>query len=159
MDPWELLDIDCDEYHAEARSYLTDHRLWSEANDLAPNGNDAGADVLAFVRENKARLEKSTDAGREIFTSMWQGWGFEVPSDTSNFDDIASDEFRRFTVGFAFAYLKCIGSCPQWLNESALELIQSHEKYVRKKFPNWAHMEEFVSLNSAMEKALLGITS
>jgi hypothetical protein len=52
--PWELLDIDWSQFHPKARQVLDDPFFWEQGDDLSPNGNDTGADLLEdFRRWNK----------------------------------------------------------------------------------------------------------
>lgn len=54
-DPWEALNIDWGTYHSDARRLLDQPFFWDCTDDLAPLGNDTGADVLEGLRKWRRR--------------------------------------------------------------------------------------------------------
>jgi len=155
LSDWELLDEDWSDYHATARDVVPIPELWSISNEFAPNGNDTGADVLDFFEEEKSSIRKSKDNGKTVFQEMWdQMWGESIPEPDGNYDDLKLNDYRKFVVGFAFAFLKHLGCCPEWLKIEALKHIRENEIFLTRESPTWEHLEELKTINKAMVSCL-----
>lgn len=163
LSEWDRLDVDWESFHPRARDILPDPCLWSQTDDLSPNGNDMGFDTLAYVQEHKGVIAHQPDGAREVFGQFWDSFGYRSPGEHADFKDTHYEEFRRYTIGFAFAHIKTFAMCPDWLSDLALSLIDGYEAFVLKcsadqpddpEFGALAQDESFVSLNKAMRKAL-----
>lgn len=98
---WEDVDVDWDEFHPAARQLLDDPFFWEVADDYAPHGNDTGADLLEFYKE-----ELTEDAGLD--TARWtqrllRSWG------ATGDDDLAELMRDEAWIAAAFAELKLRG--------------------------------------------------
>jgi len=119
-DPWELLEIDWDKYHAQAREVLDDPFFWECASDLAPHGNDTGADLL----EDYCRWDKrnSTKSPLTFLDWLLKKWGI-TPIDWSITDEekvrtlereepIPVSVCNEAAIALAFAVIKMRATCP-----------------------------------------------
>lgn len=159
LSDWERLGIDWSDYHILARDAVPFAELWSITNDLAPNGNDTGADVLHFFGDNKGKIRKSKDEGRAIFKKEWEHmWGEPLPQANGNYDDLALNDYRKFTVGFAYGSLKHLGHCPEWLTTEACKHIREYEEFIIREYSTWEHLDGLKAMTqitaSCLEKAL-----
>ena len=155
MSDWELLGEDWSEYHSSARDVVPEAKLWNLSDDFAPNGNDTGADILYFFKDNISRIRKSKDQGSKIFNIQWLSmWGENPPENFDNYDDMKLNDYREFTVGFAFAFLKHLGFCPEWLAEDALKHIRGNEVFAQREHSTWAHLGELKVMNKLMISCL-----
>lgn len=155
LSDWELLGEDWSDYHETARVLIPFPELWSITNDLAPNGNDTGADVIHFFQDKKSDIQKSKDKGKAIFTREWESmWGESVPNPNGNYDGLALNDYRKFVVGFAFSYLKHLGCCPEWLKIEALKHIAAYQAFTEREYSEWEYMEELKTLNKIMISCL-----
>lgn len=155
LSDWELLGEDWSDYHATAREVVPFPELWSITNDLAPNGNDTGADVIHFFQEKKSKILKSRDKGKTIFTREWESmWGEPIPEPNGNYDDLALNDYRKFVVGFAFSFLKNLGHCPEWLKMEAVKHIRANEEFTEREYSKWEYMGEFKTINKIMVSCL-----
>jgi uncharacterized protein YfeS len=118
--PWEKLGIDWTEFHPQARKILDDPFFWESANDLAPNGNDTGADLLADYKRWEKRPR--TRSPMQFFDQLLKRWGFK-PLDWSSTDEatvlklkkqdpIALGLCNEAAIALAFAVLKMRAKCP-----------------------------------------------
>ncbi|MGB0905915.1 MAG: hypothetical protein ACPGVT_00370 [Maricaulaceae bacterium] len=155
LSDWELLGEDWSDYHKSARDVVPLAALWDIINDFAPNGNDTGADVLYFFQENKSKIRKSKDNGKSTFVKEWERmWGESIPEANGNYDDLALDDYKKYAVGYAFAYLKCLGFCPEWLSTEALKHINAHEVFSEREYPEWDYLDEFKAMNVSIKTCL-----
>lgn len=127
--PWELLGIDWEDYHPSARQVLDDPFYWELANDLAPNGNDTGADLLHDVREAPA-------APRDPLTFLnatFVRWGMAAqiraalqkpPEAWNEQDEIAVATYNEAAIALPFALVKYYGQAGPDAVQVALEAIQ-----------------------------------
>jgi uncharacterized protein YfeS len=131
-DPWDLLEIDWAQYHPKAREVLDDPFFWKNADDLAPNGNDTGADVLADYRrwDKRHRTKPPFDFLSQLLTR----WDIE-PIDWTITDEatvlrlneekpIALSVCNEAVIAVAFAVVKLRGSCPADVIEVALAALK-----------------------------------
>ena len=155
---WEGLGIDWSDYHLSARDVVPLAELWSITNEFAPNGNDTGADVLHFFETNEEKIRKSKDEGRAIFEKEWKHmWGERTPQANGNYDDLALNDYRKFTLGFAYGFLKYLGLCPEWLKTETYKHIKEYEEFAEREYSTWEHLDELKAMNlitaSCLEKA------
>ena len=120
QDRWESLEIDWDLYHPDARTILDDPFFWDSASDIAPHGNDTGADLLEdFQRWNRGHRNVSPLRFLDAEMAAWQ----VVPIDWSVTDENAVSALERdksiemtlcneAAIALAFAVLKLRGQCP-----------------------------------------------
>lgn len=119
-DPWELLEIDWDRYHPKAREVLDDPFFWETANDLAPNGNDTGADLLEdYRRWDKRNATASPVTFLERLMKKWDikpiDWSItekEMVRKLEQEEPIALSVCNEAAIGLAFAVLKMRAMCP-----------------------------------------------
>ena len=130
--PWELLDIDWDEFHSRARDILDAPFFWECTDDFAPNGNDTGADLLEdFKRWNKRNPKTSP---MSFLERLMKGWGIEpidwlvtAPSETRTLkerDSISVSVCNEAAIALAFATIKCRGQCPSDIAEYGLAALK-----------------------------------
>lgn len=158
LSEWERLGIDWSDYHVSARDVVPLVELWSITNEFAPNGNDTGADVLYSFETNKEKVRKSKDEGRAIFEKEWEHlWGKRIPQANGNYDDLALNDYRKFTIGFAYGFLKHLGFCPEWLKAETCKHIKEYEEFAEREYSEWEHLDELKAMNqitaSCLEKA------
>jgi uncharacterized protein YfeS len=126
--PWELLEIDWSQYHPKARDVLDDPFFWECADDLAPNGNDTGADLL----EDYRRWDKRNRTRSPLAFLDWllKRWAIR-PIDWSVTDEDAVRRLNRddplrlsicneAVIALAFAVLKRRAKCPADVIQMAL---------------------------------------
>ena len=122
-----------------------------KTDDFAPNGNDTGADVLHCFKDNTSKISKSKDGGKAVLTRKWQNmWSEAIPEATDNYDDLALNDYREFVIGFAFAFLKYLARCPDWLKVEALHHIEKHQAFIKRESPNWEHLDALKHMNTLM---------
>ncbi len=127
-DPWELLDIDWDKYHPEARTLLDDPFFWDETDDFAPNGNDTGADLLdAFRRWHKGHPDTSPLRVLEKLFKSWDvrpiPWSLRDKAEVERLEKEAPIPIgmcNEASIALAFAVIKFRGECPGDVAEIAL---------------------------------------
>jgi uncharacterized protein YfeS len=118
--PWELLEIDWSQYHTNARVILDDPFFWQCADDLAPNGNDTGADLLEDYRRWDKRHKKRSPW--DFLIQLLTNWDIE-PIDWSITDEpivrrldkersIDLSLCNEAIIALAFAVVKVRGACP-----------------------------------------------
>lgn len=118
--PWELLEIDWDDYHPQARHLLDDPFFWETASDLSPNGNDTGFDLLEDFRHwNQQNRNVSPLA---FLDWLMTEWGVD-PIDWNVTDRQRVRTLRQrhpipllvcneASIALAFAVLKLRATCP-----------------------------------------------
>jgi uncharacterized protein YfeS len=129
--PWELLEIDWAQYHPRAREVLDDPFFWECADDLAPHGNDTGADLLEDYRRWDRRNQ--TRSPMVFFKKLMRKWGIE-PIDwpiedeetvlrISKNDPVAMSLCNEAAIALAFAVLKMRSRCPSNVIRLALTAL------------------------------------
>lgn len=146
MDDWELLGLDWEDYHEAARDIVADPRLWSRGHDFAPNGNDNGADLFESFRSEKSRWARG--GGKAFFRNLARDWGFDP--DAQPDDSIGYQMKREATIGLAFAFLKLVGYCPEWLAEATIRTIEDYKAYLETHHLDWAHRDLCLEYQAAM---------
>jgi len=155
LSEWELLEEDWANYHSTARDIVSNPILWSNTHEFAPNGNDTGADILHFFQEKKPKIQNSKDSGKTIFLQEWESmWGESTPELNGDYDNLALNDYRKFTVGFSFAFLRCLGFCPAWLKTESFKHIQEYEAFTAREYPSWEHLKELKAMNKIIVSCL-----
>jgi len=152
MTDWELLGIDWDDFHPDARKLVDDPRLWETMNDFSPNGNDTGADVLETVREHKTSLENTEKSNRDFCKSMLHN--MEALSIQETDDSVESTIHRQVVIGLAFGYLKVLGFCPDFLLGFAQNEIVNHQKFLENNHLDWEYRAECLEYLTLMQLCL-----
>lgn len=156
---WEVLDVDWDQFHPNARTLIPDVRLWSSIDELAPNGNDTGADALALVLKHHAHLLAEGDEGRNFYESVWRSWGFAGPPPSVSCDELERETHRELIIGLAFALLKVFGQCPVWLQIEALSQIDQYSEFVEANHSDWSLKAECLAIQSRMKAVLMSLSA
>jgi uncharacterized protein YfeS len=119
MDPWELLDIDWDEFHPDARRLLDQPFFWSSTDGYAPHGNDTGADLLSdFTKWHRRHPDVPA---HEMAAALLRAWDI-APMEFGAVDEedvrrvLATDPIALSVtddalVAVAFASIKLRGRC------------------------------------------------
>jgi uncharacterized protein YfeS len=126
--PWELLEIDWSQYHPQAKEILDDPFFWECADDLAPNGNDTGADLLEDYRRWDKRHRKASPF--DFLAQLFTEWDIK-PIDWSITDEATVGRLNKdrpidlslcneATIALAFAVVKMRGACPLDIMQMAL---------------------------------------
>lgn len=118
--PWELLEIDWSEFHSKAREILDDPFYWECSDDLAPNGNDTGADLLEDFKDWDKRNRAKPPM--QFFERLLKRWGMEpmewnITDETTVLkleedDSVSLGLCNEAAVALAFAVLKRRAKCP-----------------------------------------------
>lgn len=117
--PWELLDIDWSTYHPDARALLDDPFFWDCADDLAPVGNDTGADILEGYRAWRRRKKNASVGALAYLCRVLAEW--EVPLEGSDGKlALVRDEA---CVALAFSQIMLEGRVESEVAECALQAI------------------------------------
>ena len=132
-DPWERLEVDWDEMHADARSILDDPEDWSEVYEFSPHGNDTGAEIFALWHEY-APLSPHEAA-------LHLGWRL---SDMNESDPLFWRDWVRLHLALAFGHIKRRGRCDPALTRAALGVLGT-ELAKSKAGENWPHREEYIN--------------
>ena len=118
--PWAQLEIDWSQFHHEARDVLDDPFYWDCVDDIAPHGNDTGADLLeSYWRWDR---RNSTTSPLVFLEKLLKKWGIEpIDSSVTNKDDVLKLDKERSiemeicneaAIALAFAVIKMRASCP-----------------------------------------------
>lgn len=107
MDPWSKIDLS--RSHPQARMILDNPHDWSLSDDVAPHGNDLGADILGELC--KLREKSPLAIGKR----------FEVDLDDPT-EDGAMDRIQLM-LALAFAHVKHTGTCPPDIARAALDCL------------------------------------
>lgn len=161
-DPWELLDIDWKKYHPKAHEILDDPFFWNPGDDMAPNGNDTGADLLSdFRRWNKRNPRVSP---LRFLKQLLQDWGVKpidwlatASADVRELDKekpIPSRVCNEASIGLAFAVIKLRGSCPPTLAQYAQAALKRTELLVDESRLNDTIKSQWASAIVKMQEAL-----
>lgn len=149
---WELLDIDWSEFHPKARRILDEPYFWEFSDDLAPNGNDTGADLLEDFKDWDKR--NRTRPPLHFFDRLLKRWGVE-PMDWSitdeatvrkldKADSISLGLCNEAAIALAFAVLKRRAKCPPAIVRMALAalartaILVKHSTLSRKIKSEWS---------------------
>lgn len=146
-DPWAMLDIDWKQFHPRARALLDDPFFWDPADDLAPLGNDTGADV--FERYRGSRRRKTT--GRSALTMLQRllrEWGTPVQGGSAA-QRLVRDEA---TIALAFSQIMLDGKPEQDVAKLAHEAIDRQLTTAGE----WRDPKERANRLRQLEKALRG---
>ncbi|MEX1028143.1 MAG: hypothetical protein WD049_09090 [Candidatus Paceibacterota bacterium] len=138
--PWELLEVDWDQFHPNARDILDEPFYWECANDLAPNGNDTGADLLEDFRRWHKRHPRTSPI--KFLDGLMKSWDIE-PIDWLATDEETVLHFDKeqpiplrvcneAAVGLAFAAVKMRATCPADVAEFGLAALVRTEMLVRR---------------------------
>lgn len=131
-DPWGTLDVDWSQFHPAARVILDDPFYWDCENEIAPHGNDTGADLLEdYCRWEKRNSEKSPLL---FLSKLLKGWDVEAEELSVTEKDevlrlgrersIEMDLYNQATIALAFAVLKMRGSCPKDVKDLAVKALK-----------------------------------
>lgn len=150
-DPWELLEIEWNKFHRNARKILDDPFFWDCADEFAPHGNDTGADVLeAFRRWHRKNPRKAPVI---FLDSLMKRWDFK-PVDwletnrktvlkLDKQDPIAMEISNEAAVALAFAVVKLRRRCPQDALDRAsaaldrMDILYRHSMMGRQQKAEW----------------------
>lgn len=138
--PWELLEIDWDQFHPQAREILDEPFYWECADDLAPNGNDTGADLLEDFRRWHKQHPGTSPV--RFLDSLMNRWGIE-PIDWLATDDVTVNKMEKeqpiplsvcneAAIALAFAVIKLRASCPSDVAERGLAALARTEMLVNR---------------------------
>jgi uncharacterized protein YfeS len=155
LSDWDRLDLNWADFHPSARSIISNPRLWDEADEFSPNGNDTGADTLALAQASVGELTKSQDEGRSFYERIWTQWGFAFPVTANETSEVAEDVHREFVIGLAFAYLKLLGKCPKWLLQLAHEELDRHQGNLDQNKNQLTFYRQASEMNGLVRQVLL----
>ncbi|SRR5581483_3408177 len=141
--PWDLLGIDWEDFHPDARRILDDPFFWETANDFSPNGNDTGADLLHEARRDPRAHRDPI----RFLAGLLRRWGVasmiaaalaKQQREWDDKDQTAITTHDEAAIALPFALIKHYGSAPRATIELAQKAIErqkswpSAEKIVRK---------------------------
>ncbi len=126
--PWELLEIDWSLYHPKAREILDETYFWECADDLAPHGNDTGADLLEdYRRWDKRNRTASPLVFLDRLLKRWDikpiDWAItdnKAVQKCQQDDPIALSVCNEAVIALAFAVVKMRSECPPDVIQMAL---------------------------------------
>ena len=150
MDEWEKLGIDWDDFHPKAREILDEPFFWDCTDDFSPNGNDTGADVLAFYQEWRKQNKKRPAA--TFFDRLMRDWDVVIPPPPG--DEFSVMTFHESIVGLAFSQLKVDGFCETQIRDQALTSISRHRERIKKFHNDWELFEERMKTLDLIESKL-----
>lgn len=81
-------------------------------------------------------------------------WGEEIPKADGNYKELALNDYRKFVTGFAFAFLKYLGFCPEWLKSDAIKHIREYENFAEREYPTWGHLTDMKIMNKKIVNCL-----
>ncbi len=118
--PWELLEIDWDDFHPQSRELLDEPFYWECTDDYAPNGNDTGADLLEDFRQWNKKSPKTSPL--KFLDRLMKRWGIEpidwlateseIVEKLNHDDPISLRVCNEAAIGLAFAVIKMRAKCP-----------------------------------------------
>jgi uncharacterized protein YfeS len=136
-DPWDALDIDWDTYHPNARRLLDEPFFWDCTDDLAPVGNDTGADVLEGFRKWRRRKKAATTPVLDFLHHLLAEW--DVPLNAGDAKlALVRDEA---CVGLAFSQVMLEGRVDTDVAECALQAI-ARQRLTVGQWPEPSKREE-----------------
>ena len=114
-----IAEIDWSHYHPKAKEILDDPFFWDCADDLAPHGNDTGADLLDDYRrwDKRNRTRSPLDfldrllARWDIKPIPWSVTDKEAVRKLHRDDPIALSVCNESAIALAFAVLKMRAEC------------------------------------------------
>lgn len=122
---WDDLVLDWSEYHPRAREILNDLFFWDCLDDLAPHGNDDGADLLE--RFKRWRKKSPSGESKTFFDRLMREWG------VSNGREIVTDDiYDCSAIALAFAHLKIDAACPKWAQDEALKALTRRRQALKE---------------------------
>ncbi len=127
-DPWDALNIDWETYHPDARLLLDEPFFWNCADDLAPVGNDTGADVLEGYRAWRRRKKTATTTALSYLHRLLAEWGVPLTGGAAQLQLIRDEA----CVGLAFSQVMLDGRVDADVAECALQAIARQELTVDK---------------------------
>ncbi|QEF99151.1 hypothetical protein Mal15_32110 [Stieleria maiorica] len=138
--PWERLEIEWERFHPNARDILDEPYYWECADDLAPNGNDTGADLLEdFRRWNKKHPRTSPI---KFLDGLIKAWGIDpidwditdraVVAQLDADQPIPLNVCNEAAIALAFSVIKVRGTCPPDVAERGLAAITRTETLVHR---------------------------
>ncbi len=132
--PWDLLGLDWEDFHPDARRILDDPFFWEATNDFSPNGNDTGADLLHDVRKDP-RAQKDPI---RFLANLFRRWGVasmiatalaKKPEERDDKDETAITTHDEAAIALPFALVKYYGSAPRAAIELALKAIERQKNW------------------------------
>lgn len=150
LSEWDKLGVDWSDFHPQARETLDTPFFWSNVDDFSPNGNDTGADVLAFYQTWKKRNKNGV--GLSFLQKLMRDWGIETPVTTDEPSDI--EIYEEAVIGLAFAQIKVDGTCSSDVGDTALEAIRNTIKRVTDQHQGWDLFEERIRTLNEMAECL-----
>lgn len=163
-DPWQLLEIDWNKFHLNARKILDDPFFWDCADDFAPHGNDPGADVLeAFRRWHRRNPSRSPLVFLDGLMKRWDiqpvDW-LETDQATvlklGSQDSILMQVTNEAAVALAFAVVKMRLRCPQnAINRAFAALDRTNILYKRSMMDRRQKAEWKAALEKERDKLQL----
>jgi uncharacterized protein YfeS len=132
MSPWEQLDIDWTKFHPKAREVLDDPFFWDCVDEIAPHGNDTGADLFEdFQKWNKRNSQKSPLIFLEDLFSKWNiapiDWHVAQRNDVLKLEADRPIELalcNEAAIALAFAVLKQRANCPADVAHLAMSALE-----------------------------------
>lgn len=152
LSEWDKLGLEWEGFHPKARGLVSDPRLWDQAHDFAPNGNDCGADILSMVEDIKNNRAFLKDGGKNFYETTWRDWGFDPLTSDKPDDSIEYNEHREMIIGLAFSFIKVKGMCPGWLRDAAISETENYLTYLETNDLKWEHREECLDYQSSILK-------
>jgi uncharacterized protein YfeS len=150
MDEWDILGIEWEDYHANARALLNTPYFWDCTNEFSPHGNDTGADILAlFGRWRKRNRVESSESFLGKILSDW-----EVSPSPADDDDFSINTHDDAVIGLAFAHLKIDGACPSWCQAAAIEAIGRQRDRLNSRHREWDSYEDKLRRLELLESKL-----
>lgn len=137
LDEWEKIGLDWDDYHPSAKDIVPYPKLWSCADEFAPNGNDTGADTLdLFTDWNKKNKGKSALV---FLSKLLTDWEIDINNPYES--EFSSYTYFQSVVGLAFASAKLNGECESALKEKAILAIERYLDSIVNE-TSWEHKNE-----------------
>ena len=164
-DPWDRLEIDWKKYHPKARDVLDDPFYWSSVDDMAPNGNDTGADLLEDFRRWNKRNPRG--APLKFLDRLMQGWGIKpidwlatspaVVRELDKSKPIPLHVCNEVAIGLAFAVIKLRGTCPAALAQYAQAALKRTALLVKDSSLDASIKSQWDTAIARMQEALNGL--
>ncbi len=130
--PWNLLEIEWDQYHPKAREILDDPFFWDCVDDLAPHGSDTGWDLMEDYRrwDRRNRSRSPLVFFNRLFKSLDiqpMDWSIVQPEAVKALyerDPIRLTMCDEAAIALAFAVLKMRATCPPEVIAMALAALE-----------------------------------
>jgi hypothetical protein len=132
LDPWECLDEDWSRYHPNARQRLNDVFFWDCVDELAPHGNDTGADLLEEYADWHKRNGQRNGKGDALafLKRLFRKWGLSLT------DEEDAEAQGEAWIALAFAELKFNDACTPEVRRQALLAIEPCLKHLQTLPPS-----------------------